>query len=61
MLASQNAAIKSSSFFDKREVYAASPYVLTSQIGSLEEWSAAAIEDRQTKLSLLAIKAWPIS
>jgi len=60
MRASDNSDLRSDAFSDKREVYAASPYVLTSQIGSVEEWTVATIAERQLGLAALVVKTWPI-
>jgi Protein of unknown function (DUF1524) len=50
---------KSDPFDVKKPIYAESPYVLTSQIAGVEEWTEQAIDDRQDQLALLAIQAWP--
>jgi hypothetical protein len=59
MRASDNSDIRSASFNDKKAVYAASPYVLTSQIADLPIWDVDSIQDRQKVLATLAVKAWP--
>jgi hypothetical protein len=58
--ASDNSDLKSSSFVEKKKIYAESPYLLTSQIVDLSAWSAQAIVDRQKALAELALRAWPI-
>lgn len=58
--ASNNSELKSDAFADKREVYAASPYQLTSHIAELAEWNPEAITNRQRHLSQLAVRTWPI-
>jgi hypothetical protein len=58
--ASNNSELESDAFSDKRVVYAASPYLLTNQIGELAEWTPEAITNRQRQLAQLAVKTWPI-
>ncbi len=58
--AQENAELKSSSFHDKKPVYAQSPYVLTNQIAEAAEWNEEAINDRQKKLAELAVKTWSL-
>jgi len=58
--ASDNSNLQSIGFADKKKVYAASPYILTSQIAGLADWNPAAIAKRQKALAALAAKAWPI-
>lgn len=60
MRASDNANLRSMSFADKKPVYAASPYSLTSQIAEMDEWTEREIETRQRKLAEFAVRAWPI-
>jgi uncharacterized protein DUF1524 len=57
--ASDNSTLQSIGFNGKKQIYAASPYILTSQIATLGDWTPATIADRQKALSLLAVKAWP--
>jgi hypothetical protein len=57
--ASDNSNLKSDAFIDKKPVYAASPYSLTSQIANVEKWTAEAIADRQKVLAKLAVRTWP--
>ena len=54
-----NSTLKSSAYRDKKLVYKDSQYTLTKQIAEVEEWTASAIEDRQKKLSELALTTWP--
>jgi hypothetical protein len=58
--ASDNSDLRSDGFSDKREVYANSPYVLTSQIAEAAYWDASAISKRQKTLAQMAVKAWPL-
>ncbi|MHB8245505.1 MAG: DUF262 domain-containing protein [Acidimicrobiales bacterium] len=60
MRASDNSYLKSDSFAAKRVVYAASPYLLTSQLGALDQWTPDSITTRQHQLADLAVKTWPI-
>jgi hypothetical protein len=60
MRASDNSDLKSIGFHEKKKIYAASPYVLTSQIGALDAWSSSSILARQKALAALALKAWPV-
>lgn len=57
--ASDNSDLKSSSFADKKKVYGGSPYVLTSQLVEIDDWSGSVISKRQKALAELALKAWP--
>ncbi len=58
--ASVNSHIKSASFDDKKPSFEGSPYELTSQIASSDEWTTEQIINRQKTLAELAVKAWPI-
>ncbi len=60
MRASDNSDLQSGRFATKKEIYKNSPYVLTSQIGELADWNAAAVAARQTALASLAVSTWPI-
>jgi hypothetical protein len=59
MHASDNSDLRSTAFDGKRKIYAASPYVLTSQIAELKTWNAEHVAIRQKALAELALKAWP--
>jgi hypothetical protein len=59
MRASDNADMKSTTFEAKKSTFAASPYVLTSQVADLDRWDAEAVAVRQKALAHLAIGAWP--
>ena len=56
-----NADIGNDPFDDKKEVFQASEYQLTREIASEQTWGPAEIEDRQRRLSDLAVKAWPLN
>ena len=60
MRASDNADIKSDAFAEKKKVFAASPYLLTSQIAELDDWTPEAILERQRMLAALAVETWPV-
>ena len=60
MRTTDNSQLKSSSFDEKKQVYADSPYLLTSQVAALMEWTPTQIVDRQKQLAELAVKTWPI-
>ncbi|MYF36968.1 MAG: HNH endonuclease [Synechococcus sp. SB0678_bin_12] len=53
-----NSTLRSSPYRDKKSVYKSSEYISTSQVAEVDEWTAAAIEKRQTELSKLAVKTW---
>jgi hypothetical protein len=57
--ASNNSQLGSNGFSAKKPIYAQSPYVLTSMLGSVGEWTPAAIQARQDRLAELAVAAWP--
>ncbi|MHB9006193.1 MAG: GmrSD restriction endonuclease domain-containing protein, partial [Limisphaerales bacterium] len=58
--ATDNSGLKSAAFEIKRPILASSPYVLTNQIGTVNQWDPDAITERQIGLATLAVKAWPI-
>ncbi len=58
---SDNSELKSKSFAEKKPVYEASPYILTSQIAEADEWTPETIVERQERLADLAVKTWPTS
>lgn len=57
--ASDNSDLKSLPFEEKKRVYASSPYVLTSEIATVGDWTVATIDERQRRLGALAVKTWP--
>ena len=57
--ASTNSRAGNESFADKKEKLAEAPYVLTSMVGSVDEWTPAAIQERQEYLAELAVRTWP--
>ena len=61
MLADDNSSTGSAPFKEKKLLFAQSPYTLTRQIASHQEWTDAAITDRQASLAQLAVKAWPVT
>ncbi len=58
--ASTNSNLKSVGIVDKKPVFLASEYILTSQIGNCADWSPVEIAERQKGLAILAPTAWPI-
>jgi len=58
MRASANSEAKSAPFGDKRAAYGASPYVLTSQVADVDEWTVGTIAERQKTLAELAVRTW---
>lgn len=56
---SDNSKLKSDAFSQKKVVYADCPYMLTNQVGALDEWTRETIAQRQKKLADLAVKTWP--
>ena len=61
MRASDNSTVRSAAFEEKKALYAHSPYVLTSEIASCQQWTVQAIAERQAQLAQLALQAWPVS
>ena len=61
MRASDNSTVRSAAFEEKKALYAHSPYVLTSEIASYQQWTVQAIAERQAHLAQLALQAWPVS
>ena len=60
MRASDNSDLRSATFSEKRDVYTQSPYLLTSQIAELDDWSPEAVSTRQDTLAVFALHAWPV-
>jgi len=60
MRARDNSDLQSDDFGRKKAIYAASPYILTSQISDLADWNCDAVAERQRALAVLAVKTWPI-
>ena len=58
--ASNNSTLKSAGFAEKKLTFKDSPYELTRQIASCQNWQAEEIIARQKTLAELAVKAWPI-
>jgi hypothetical protein len=58
--ASENSGLQSDDFGAKRQIYAACPYLLTSQVATELQWTSGEIIARQKTLASLALKAWPI-
>ncbi len=60
MLLKDNSSLKSAKFSEKASIYKDSPYVLTSQVASVSDWTVERINERQKGLAKFALKAWPI-
>ena len=58
--ASDNSTAKSASFATKAKFYAKSPYELTKQISTTEDWTVVEIADRQKTLAPIAVNTWAI-
>jgi hypothetical protein len=58
--AKANSDLRSSSFREKKAIYAESPYQLTIQIAQVPDWTPGTIAARQAQMASLAIKAWPV-
>ena len=58
--ASDNSTLKSAGFAEKKPTFSRSPYELTKQISSCDNWRADEIIARQKTLAELAVRAWPI-
>ena len=60
LLAKSNSDLKSTDFETKKKVYKDAPYVLTSQIATVSDWTDARISERQKGLASLALRTWPL-
>jgi hypothetical protein len=60
MKTTDNSAANSDSFDEKKGIYAEASYVLTQELGELDDWEPSTIDKRQQRLADLAIEAWPI-
>ena len=60
MRASDNSDLRSADFETKKLIYAASPYLLTSEIAHFATWTGPTIAERQERLADLAVDAWPV-
>jgi len=58
LLAKSNSDLRSSDFETKKNVYKDSPYVLTKEISSVQEWNPVKIAERQKVLAQLALRVW---
>ncbi len=58
--ARDNSEIRSNAFGEKLAVYKGSPYNITAQIATCDDWTVDTIIARQKLLAELAIKTWPI-
>jgi len=55
-----NSELKSAPFSEKKKEYANSELKITSSLAAAPEWTAKAIEERQTAMAESAIKVWPL-
>jgi hypothetical protein len=60
LLAKSNSNLKSADFRTKRNVYKDSPYELTRQIATVDDWNEETITSRQKTLAGYALVAWPL-
>ncbi len=60
MLTTDNAAAANSGFDDKKQYYAASELVLTSELSGYGKWGPEQILERQKRLAALAVRVWPL-
>jgi hypothetical protein len=60
LLAKSNSDLASCDFETKKRAYAESPYELTRQISTVNEWNETRIVERQEGLAELALRAWPL-
>ncbi len=60
LLAKSNSDLKSMDFKSKKAVYKDSPYELTRQIATVNDWTPEKISERQKGLAELALRAWPL-
>lgn len=58
--ATKNLNMGSKDFETKRAVYATSPYKLTNEIAKVDQWNETEISNRQKRLAVLALDAWPL-
>lgn len=58
--ASANRGARSEGFEEKKSFYASSTYKLTRMVGEYQQWTADTIVQRQSRLAVLAPKAWPV-
>jgi hypothetical protein len=56
----QNVEIGNSTYAEKRKVIAESPFVLTAEAATSQDWGVSEIEIRQIKLAALAPLVWPL-
>ncbi len=56
---SENSGLQSDGFPTKKIIYAACPYLLTSQVANEAQWTVSEILARQKTLADLAVRTWP--
>jgi hypothetical protein len=57
---SDNSNLQSKEFAGKKSEFKKSKFKLTSELGSLSNWTPDVIVSRQKRLAKLAVKAWPL-
>lgn len=57
-LSSYNSELGNKPFAEKRDILGASPFAMNRSIASVEDWSAARIEERGRSLAEVALKVW---
>jgi Protein of unknown function (DUF1524) len=55
-----NVAVANKTFTEKKPVVAASPFNLTKEIATYDQWGPVAIDGQQQRMAALAAKVWPI-
>jgi hypothetical protein len=60
MINKENSDLKSAGFSEKSPFYKNSPYELTSQVATVQNWTVENICERQRGLAKFALQAWPI-
>ena len=58
--ASKNVSAANSNFDEKKKTYEESALPITRQVLEYESWATEEINDRQAKLSKLAVKTWSV-
>lgn len=59
--AKKNARLGDVGFDEKKKVFAASAFRLTKTVAKYPTWGEKEVDDRQSKLSKIAVKTWPLS
>lgn len=59
--AKKNSTIGNASFAEKKPVLASSAFILTAEVGKQRGWDKTKIQERQKRLSKLAVETWPLT